>query len=225
MSQDLAVQVSGVDKSYENGTVKALQNINLSVPRRSFLALAGPSGSGKTTLLNVIGTLDIPDSGSIVIDSRNLKNLDEKERTRFRREKIGFVFQQFNLVPVLTARENIELPLEILPGYTVKSKRDAAMEMLKLVGLEGMANRLPNQLSGGQQQRVAVARALVKRPPIVLADEPTANLDGETGIAVVELMKKMRDEFDTSFIFSTHDPRVIDRSETLIMMSDGRIEG
>ncbi len=223
MTDDGVVQVNGVEKSYSEGQVRALRGVDLNVPQGAFLALAGPSGSGKSTLLNLIGGLDVPDSGSVVVEGRQLDNLSEKERTLLRREKIGFIFQQFNLVPVLTARENVELPLEILPGYTRHSRREAADKMLRLVGLEGMEDRPPNKLSGGQQQRVAIARALVKRPAIVLADEPTANLDGETGMAVVELMRRMRNELGTAFILSTHDPRVIERAETLVRLVDGRI--
>ena len=204
--------------------VIALRGVDLEIEKGAFAALAGPSGSGKTTLLNMIGALDIPDSGTVTVDGRRLDKLNEQERTYLRREKIGFIFQEFNLVPVLTARENVQLPLEILPGYDHSARRKAAEEMLQLVGLAGMEDRLPKELSGGQQQRVAVARALVKRPPIVLADEPTANLDGETGMAVVDLMKEMRDELGTAFILSTHDPRVIDRSESLIRLVDGRVE-
>jgi len=166
----------------------------------------------------------VPDAGSVIFDGSELESLSEKERTALRREKIGFIFQQFNLVPVLTACENVELPLEILPGYTRDSRRRAAMDILRQVGLEGMEHRMPNELSGGQQQRIAVARALVKKPVVVLADEPTANLDGETGRAIVDLMSEMRDTFKTAFVLSTHDPRVIDRTETVIRLVDGRIE-
>ncbi len=218
------VEVINVKKSYNNGQVKALQDISLSISSGSFTALAGPSGSGKTTLLNLIGALDVPDQGSIIVDGQTLESLTDKERTTLRREKIGFIFQQFNLVPVLTARENVELPLEILPGYSKSARRDAAMEILKQVGLEDKERRLPAELSGGEQQRVAVARALVKKPVFVLADEPTANLDGKTGKVIVDLMKEMRDTYNTAFILSSHDPRVINRAETLIRLVDGRLD-
>ena len=218
------VEVINVKKSYNNGQVKALQDVSLSISLGSFTALAGPSGSGKTTLLNLIGALDVPDQGSVIINGQTLESLTDKERTALRREKIGFIFQQFNLVPVLTARENVELPLEILPGYSKSARRDAAMEILKQVGLEDKERRLPAELSGGEQQRVAVARALVKKPVFVLADEPTANLDGKTGKVIVDLMKEMRDTFNTAFILSSHDPRVIDRAETLIRLVDGRLD-
>jgi len=218
------IKTSKVWKSYDNGRVTALRGIDIDIPLGSFTALAGPSGSGKTTLLNLIGALDVPDKGTVIVAGQNLEHLNDRERTQLRREKIGFIFQQFNLVPVLTACENVELPLEILPDYTRASRREAAMSILKRVGLKGMEHRLPNELSGGQQQRIAVARALVKKPVVMLADEPTANLDGETGGAIVDLMKEMRDTLDTVFILSTHDPRVMDRAETLIRLVDGQVE-
>ncbi len=224
MSENQIIEVIDVKKSYNNGQVKALQDVSLSISLGSFTALAGPSGSGKTTLLNLIGALDVPDYGSVIVDGQILESLTDKERTALRREKIGFIFQQFNLIPVLTARENVELPLEILPGYSKSARREAAMEILKQVGLENKEHRQPAELSGGEQQRVAVARALVKKPVFVLADEPTANLDGKTGKVIVDLMKEMRDTFNTAFILSSHDPRVIDRAEILIRLVDGRLD-
>ncbi|MBD3167376.1 ATP-binding cassette domain-containing protein [bacterium] len=220
---NLVVRVRDVVKTYQDGLVRALRGVSLDIPAGSFLTLAGPSGSGKTTLLNLIGALDVPTEGTITLIGRDLASLDEKQSTILRRENIGFIFQDFNLVPVLTARENVELPLEILSGWTKQSRRDAAMDILDKVGIADMANRLPKELSGGQQQRVAIARALVKKPPIVLADEPTANLDGKTGVAVIDLMKRMRDEIGTAFITSSHDPRVIERSETDVRLIDGQI--
>ncbi|HEB85362.1 MAG TPA: ABC transporter ATP-binding protein [Bacteroidetes bacterium] len=218
------VDVQDVVKDYDNGKVHALRGVTLQIPPGAFFALAGPSGSGKTTLLNLIGGLDVPDGGTIMVDGHQVETLDEKKRTRLRRERIGFIFQDFNLIPVLTARENVELPLEILPGMTKVSRREAALDILAQVGLEGLEDRFPPQLSGGQMQRVAVARALVKRPAIVLADEPTANLDGETGASIVDLMKSMRDVSGTAFIFSTHDPRLMERADTLVHLVDGVIE-
>lgn len=223
MDHSYAAEVVGVEKKYQEGKVTALQGVDLQISAHAFSALAGPSGSGKTTLLNIIGALDVPDKGVVSIDGQHLESMSESERTRLRREKIGFIFQEFNLVPVLTARENVELALEMLPDFSYKDRIQLAEEMLQQVGLEGLERRFPKELSGGQQQRVAVARALVKKPPIVLADEPTANLDSATGMAVVDLMKGMRDEMGTAFILSTHDPRVIDRTETHIRMIDGRI--
>lgn len=221
MNDHPVVKVKDVVKQYQGGKVKALRGVSMEVPQRSFLALAGPSGSGKTTLLNLIGALDIADSGSVIVVDHELATLNERERTRLRRETIGFVFQSFNLVPVLTAVENVELALEIIAGTTRSSRRKAAEDMLGRVGLAGMEDRFPNELSGGQQQRIAVARALVKHPALVLADEPTANLDGETGGAIIDLMKKMRDELGTAFLFSTHDPRLLERTETIITLEDG----
>lgn len=224
MDNNLVVQVTDIVKTYEEGRVRALAGVSLDIASGAFTGIAGPSGSGKTTLLNIIGALDVPDKGTVMIEGRNLESLNETKRTAIRREKIGFIFQQFNLVPVLTAHENVELPLEILPGYKSSDRKKAALEMLKLVGLEGLENRFPNKLSGGEQQRVAVARALVKKPALILADEPTANLDTENGMAIVDLMKKMRDERGTAFILSTHDPRVIERVDVLVKMIDGRID-
>lgn len=224
MENESVVKVSGVEKFYDDGRVHALRGIDFEVPQRAFLVLAGPSGSGKTTLLNMIGALDVPDKGTVIVVDENLGSLDDKQRTALRRKKIGFIFQQFNLIPVLTARENVELALEIIPGTTRRSRRESALEMLNLVGLKGLEDRFPSKLSGGQQQRVAVARSLVKRPALVLADEPTANLDGKSGAEIVDLMKQMRDELGTAFIFSTHDQRLIDRAEILVELVDGRIE-
>jgi putative ABC transport system ATP-binding protein len=217
------VKVENVFKDYLDGRVKALRGVSMEIPQRAFIALAGPSGSGKTTLLNLIGVLDVADSGDIVVADHNVEGMSERERTRLRRETIGFVFQSFNLVPVLTAVENVELPLEIIAGTTRESRRKAAMDMLARVGLDGMEHRFPSELSGGQQQRIAIARSLVKHPALVLADEPTANLDGETGAAIIDLMKQMRDELGTSFIFSTHDPRLLERTESIIRLEDGCI--
>lgn len=217
------VHIENVTKEYQGGKVHALRGVSLDVPQHAFLALAGPSGSGKTTLLNMIGALDLPDSGVVIVADHDVAKLNEKQRTRLRRETIGFVFQSFNLVPVLTAVENVELPLEIIAGTTRDSRRKSAMDMLERVGLKGMEHRFPNELSGGQQQRIAVARALVKHPALVLADEPTANLDGESGSAIIDLMKVMRDQLGTAFIFSTHDPRLLERTETVITLEDGCI--
>jgi len=215
------VEVRDVEKLYQQGRVRALRGVSIDVPDRAFLALVGPSGSGKTTLLNLIGALDVPDRGTVRVAGHALEHLDELSRTQLRRENIGFVFQQFNLVPVLTAVENVELPLEILPGTTRASRREAALEMLGRVGLRGLEHRFPAELSGGQQQRVAVARALVKRPRLVLADEPTANLDTDTAAAILDLMRQMRDQLDTAFLFSTHDPRLLEQAEIVIRLVDG----
>lgn len=234
MSETKVVSVRQLEKTYIDGQTKvhALRGIDLEIPKQAFLTLAGPSGSGKSTLLNMIGALDTPDRGEIIVDGRHLSTLNgneteilnEKQRTRLRRERIGFIFQQFNLVPVLTALENVMLPLEILPDWTKKQRSEEAEKILSLVGLQDMMHRLPAELSGGQQQRVAIGRALVKKPAIVLADEPTANLDGATGVSVIELMKQMRSELGTAFVICTHDPRMMEHAETRVQLVDGRIE-
>jgi putative ABC transport system ATP-binding protein len=223
VNHERVVELRKIVKEYENGRVKALRGVDLNVSTRSFVALAGPSGSGKTTLLNMIGALDVPDSGTVRVAGKRFDQLDERARTNLRRTTIGFVFQQFNLVPVLTAVENVELPLEIISGTTRTSRRDSAMDILAKVGLKGMEERFPSQLSGGQQQRVAVARALVKKPALILADEPTANLDGEAGLSILEMMKEMREELDTTFIFASHDTRLLKRVDNVIEMVDGCI--
>lgn len=224
MSDTTVVRLDHVSKYYNQRRVTALHDVSLEIESGAFLALAGPSGSGKTTLLNMIGALDVPDEGAVDVAGRRLNGLPDPERTRLRRENIGFVFQQFNLVPVLTALENVMLPLEILPGYSNASRRDVAMQTLERVGLTGMEHRYPRELSGGQQQRIAVARALVKRPPLILADEPTANLDGATGMAIVDLMHAMRDELGVSFVFASHDPRLLDRVDRVVTLVDGCVQ-
>jgi len=221
---DTVVTIRDVTKTYNQGRVRALHDVSLDIESASFVSVAGPSGSGKTTLLNMIGALDVPDKGDVTVAGHHLKDLSDRERTRLRRERIGFVFQQFNLVPVLSAAENVALPLEILPSISASERKKRAMEMLHRVGLEGMEHRKPTQLSGGQQQRIAVARALVKNPPIILADEPTANLDGSTGMAIVDLMNQMRDELGVSFVFASHDPRLLERVDTVIEMVDGCVQ-
>ena len=221
---DTVVTIRDVTKTYNQGRVRALHDVSLDIESASFVSVAGPSGSGKTTLLNMIGALDVPDKGDVTVAGHHLKDLSDRERTRLRRERIGFVFQQFNLVPVLSAAENVALPLEILPSISASERKKRAMEMLHRVGLEGMEHRKPTQLSGGQQQRIAVARALVKNPPIILADEPTANLDGSTGMAIVDLMNQMRDELGVSFEFASHDPRLLERVDTVIEMVDGCVQ-
>lgn len=217
------IRVVNLVKTYRGGQVKALRGVYLSLFPSCFVAIAGPSGSGKTTLLNMIGGLDSPDSGQVFLHDRDLAQMNEKGRTLIRRERIGFVFQQFNLIPVLTARENVELPLEILENLTRETIWRRANDMLQLVGLEGMEDRRPGELSGGQQQRVAIARALVKKPDIVLADEPTANLDTDTGSSIIQMMREIRDRLKTAFVLSTHDPRVMESTEHVFRMEDGRI--
>jgi putative ABC transport system ATP-binding protein len=216
------VEVSGVRKTYREGqiSVAALRRVDLAVLKRSFTMIVGPSGSGKTTLLNLIGALDMPDEGSVSIDGQPLAKMSDRALTEFRARKIGFIFQNFNLVPVLTAAENVEFGL-LHSGLDAAQRREAVAETLAAVGLRQQAGQRPNQLSGGQRQRVAIARALVKQPSIVLADEPTANLDSTTGGKIVELMQDMQKRFDTTFIFSTHDPELMRVADVTHHLRDG----
>jgi len=202
--------------------VQALSDINLEIPKKDFLCLSGPSGSGKSTLLNLIGGLDTPTSGEVEVDGIALASLDKGALARLRLERIGFVFQAYNLIPVLTARENVEFVMQ-LQGVPAAERRAKAMAILKEVSLDGLEDRRPGELSGGQQQRVAVARAIVSEPSLVLADEPTANLDSVTAKALMELLVHMNTEHNVTFIFSTHDQRVMDYSRRLITLRDGRI--
>jgi putative ABC transport system ATP-binding protein len=181
----------------------------------------GPSGSGKTTLLNIIGCLDIPSSGYLRYLDKELRALGEKELSAYRRDHVSFIFQSYNLIPVLTVAENVEVPLDIAGGYTKKKKRDKAMEMLSALGIADKADRYPRELSGGQEQRVAIARALVKDPVVVLADEPTANLDSHTAEEIVRLMKGLNKERGTTFIFSTHDAMIMEEALRVIELRDG----
>lgn len=218
------IEIKDLVRTYHAGEkgVRALRGITTNVGEREFTAIAGPSGSGKTTLLNLIGCLDEPDEGSVSIDGNRLNDMGENERSDYRKENLGFVFQSFNLIPVLTAVENVALSLQLL-GLSKEEVTDRSMAALAEVGLTGMEDRLPSRLSGGQQQRVAVARALVKQPRIVLADEPTANLDSETGWSILELMRELNEKHDTTFVFSTHDPMVMKAAKRLIHLHDGQI--
>ncbi|MDI6871054.1 MAG: ABC transporter ATP-binding protein [Bacillota bacterium] len=223
---DLVV-LQGIRKDYPQGklTVPALRGIDLTVKSGEFTAIAGPSGSGKTTMLNLIGCLDRPTAGRILLDGQELTSLSKNQLAAVRRQSIGFIFQTFNLIPVLTALENVELALTLLREVPAAEVRDRAMKVLAEVGLAGLEGRRPGELSGGQQQRVAIARALVKEPKVVLADEPTANLDSENGEAVLHLMLEMNQTKGTTFIFSTHDPRVMRHARRLVTMRDGQIVG
>lgn len=203
-------------------TIRALDHVNLEIDEREFVCLSGPSGSGKTTLLNAIGGLDKPTSGEIWVAGRRIDNLGKAELANMRLHNIGFVFQAYNLIPVLSARENVEFVMQV-QGVSANVRRNRAMELLQEVGLGDMENRRPAQLSGGQQQRVAVARAIVSRPAMVLADEPTANLDSVTAEHLMGLFVALNDKHRTTFIISTHDQRVMSYARRLIGLVDGRI--
>lgn len=216
--------LQGIGKSYRQGEleVHALSDINLQVKEGEFAALVGPSGSGKTTLLNIIGGLDSPTQGSTLLNDIDITGLNESQLSDFRLFQLGFVFQSYNLVPVLSALENVELVM-VLQGKHKNDCRQRAEHYLELVGLKKVMHRRPSALSGGQQQRVAVARALAAGPRLVLADEPTANLDSENATALLDIMHSLSHEEKTTFIFSTHDPRVMDRAERIITLQDGKI--
>ncbi len=218
------ITVSKVTKVYNSGEtgVHALRGIDLEIAKGEFISIAGPSGSGKTTLLNLIGCLDRVSSGDITIDGEAVSGKTKRELALFRRKKLGFVFQTFNLIPVLTAFENVSFALSLIDKNNDRI-REKTMRILDEVGLGGLEKRRPSELSGGQQQRVAVARALVKEPEIVLADEPTANLDSVTGEGVLRLMKDLNVKHGTTFIFSTHDKMVMDFAERLVLLHDGSI--
>ena len=219
------LELIDVRKVYRQGAVEveALRGLSLTVERGEFTAIYGPSGSGKSTILNIIGALDTPSSGRALLEGRDLAGMSRRQLSHLRRDRIGFVFQAYNLVPVLTALENAEVVLS-LQGVDPSERRHRVLEMLKAVGLEGLENRKPDELSGGQQQRVAIARAIVADPAIVLADEPTANVDSETADMLLELMEQLNRERGITFLFSTHDPRVMARARRLVRIVDGRVE-
>ncbi len=219
------VRLEHVCRYYEQGKiiVKAVDDLSLVIAAGEFAALSGPSGSGKTTVLNMIGALDKPTSGKVFLDELELTALSHSALSRIRRDRIGFVFQAYNLIPVLTAYENAEfvLALQDVPKQT---RRERVMTVLEQVGLQGLEHRRPDEMSGGQQQRVAIARAIVTRPDIVLADEPTANVDSHTAIELLDLMGQLNEEHGITFLFSTHDPQVMERARRLIHLRDGKIE-
>ncbi len=214
-----------VRKVYDRGAtpVTALAGVDLSIERGEYLAIVGPSGSGKTTLLNIIGCLDSPTEGRVVYAGRELRGLGEKELSEYRKEHVSFVFQSYNLIPVLTVLENVELPLVIERKKRPSEIRALAREAVAAVGLSDKESRYPRELSGGQEQRVAIARALVKKPIVVLADEPTANLDSHTAEEIVELMRRVNTEQGTTFIFSTHDRLVMEHARRIVTLRDGSI--
>ncbi len=219
------ITVRGLVKNYEsNGiTVRAIRGIDLAIGRGEFSAIAGPSGSGKTTLLNIIGGLDRPTEGRVSVSGTDLGTLSPRELSELRLRRIGFIFQAYNLIPVLTALENVEYVL-LLQGVDREERTRRSMAILREVGLEAEAHRVPGKLSGGQQQRVAVGRAIVSEPDIILADEPTANLDQKTGAALLDLMHELNHRRKTTFIFSTHDSMVMERAERLIYLVDGSVD-
>jgi putative ABC transport system ATP-binding protein len=219
------VSVRNVSKDYMLGktVVQALREVTLEVQGGDFLSIAGPSGSGKTTLLNLVGCVDTPTGGVVEVDGRDTSKLSERALTELRLRRIGFIFQSFNLVSVLTVAQNVEFPLLLQGGLTAKERAARVTALLAAVGIEGYAKHRPSELSGGQRQRVAVARALVTRPALVLADEPTANLDSKTGESVIDLMKEMNRRDGTTFIFSTHDPKVMSHASAIVRIEDGRI--
>lgn len=221
------ISIQSVGKIYDTGAqkVEALRGVSLEIGRGEFLALAGPSGSGKTTLLNLIGCLDSITSGEILMNGKALSTLNRNQRNLVRQEHIGFIFQSYNLIPVLTARENVALALQLFRGLREREIDERVMKILDEVGLSGLEDRRPNELSGGQQQRVSIARALVKKPPLVLADEPTANLDSRTGEEILLLMEGLNARHETTFVFSTHDQMVMSHARRLVRLHDGEITG
>jgi putative ABC transport system ATP-binding protein len=218
------VSIENATRHYQDGdhVVEALRGLNLTVEKGEFTAIMGPSGSGKTTLLNLIGGMDTPTSGRVVVAGQEVSSMSKTERSDLRRDHIGFIFQSYNLIPVLTAQENTEFVL-LLQGKSKEERGARAKEILGAVGLAGLEGRRPAELSGGQQQRVAVARAIATKPTIVLADEPTANLDSETKAELIALMRRMNEEEGVTFLFSTHDPEVIDVARRVVTLRDGQV--
>jgi len=218
------INISNATKDYRQGEldVHALRGVSLTIEKGEFIAICGPSGSGKSTLLNLIGALDSPTTGTITVDGKDLSTLGRQGRSQLRRDRIGFVFQAYNLMPVLSAYENAESVLA-LQGVAEKERREIVMGVLKDVGLEGLEHRRPDQLSGGQQQRVAIARAIASNPAVVLADEPTANVDSETAESLLNLMEDLNQKRGVTFVFSTHDHRVMDRARRIVQLVDGKI--
>jgi putative ABC transport system ATP-binding protein len=219
------IRAEGLVKTYRTGEVEvqAVRGVDFAIEAKSFVVFVGPSGSGKSTLLNMIGCLDHPSGGKLTVFDTDVSTLDRRAAADFRGRHIGFVFQDFNLIPVLTVYENIEYPLIMVQDWPEAKRRTQVTRLLDAVGMSAQAGKRPHQISGGQKQRVAVARALATNARLVLADEPTANLDHDTAYRIIELMKKMRDEFGTTFVFSTHDPKIMGAAEVIFTLEDGRI--
>lgn len=220
-----AIRIASVAKTYPLGQtqVHAIKNIALEINEGEFTAIAGPSGCGKSTLLNLIGCMDTPSSGEIYIDEKPISKLRDKDLTRLRLDKIGFIFQSFNLIPVLSVYQNIEFPLLLKGGFSTNERSRIIQGLIEEVGLKDQATQKSNELSGGQRQRVAIARALVTSPRIVLADEPTANLDSSTGEKIINLMREINRTHKTTFVFSTHDPQVMNHASRIIKLKDGEV--
>jgi putative ABC transport system ATP-binding protein len=221
------IEAKDLSKEYRVGevVVSALQGVSLEIDEKAFVSVIGPSGSGKTTLLNLIGGLDKPTQGSLRVAGADVTHLNRKQAAAFRGNNIGFIFQDFNLLPVLTVYENIEYPLLMVQEVPAPERKKRILDLLEKVGMSEQKDKYPDQISGGQKQRVAVARALVPNPKLVLADEPTANLDSKTAFMIIELMKTMRDQFSTTFIFSTHDQKIVGEAEIIYTLVDGKLNG
>jgi putative ABC transport system ATP-binding protein len=221
------IVAENITKTYQVGeiTVQALKGVSFTIEPASFVSFVGPSGSGKTTLLNLIGCLDKPSEGSLRVADTDVLHLDRSQGAAFRGKHLGFIFQDFNLIPVLTVFENIEYPLLMVQKVSPEERKKRVMALLQAVGMADQKDKYPDQISGGQKQRVAVARALVTEPKLVLADEPTANLDHATAFAVLQLMKKMKDEMKTAFVFSTHDQKIVGEVEVIYSLEDGELTG
>ncbi len=224
-NSEIVIKTENVTKIYsDNGIpVHALRGVDLTIHKGEFTAIVGPSGSGKTTLLNIISGLDMPTEGRVWLNNKLISEMSGKELSDFRRDHIGFIFQAYNLIPVLTVEENVEY-IMLLQGVPKEERHKRVVEILKEVGLEGFEHRFPTQLSGGQQQRVAIARAMVANPSLILADEPTANLDSQTGSALLDKMRELNERTGMTFVFSTHDQMIMERAKRLVVLKDGHIE-
>jgi putative ABC transport system ATP-binding protein len=220
------IEANDLNKEYETGEIKvtALKGLTFEIEPASFVSFVGPSGSGKTTLLNLIGCLDKPTSGLLKVAGMDIARFNRKEGAIFRGKNLGFIFQDFNLIPVLSVYENIEYPLMMVQNVPAGERSRRVSALLEAIGMNEQGKKYPDQISGGQKQRVAVARALVSNPKLVLADEPTANLDSRTAYRIIDLMKKMRDQYQTTFIFSTHDQKIVGEAEIIYTLEDGELK-